>query len=104
LAEPENEESEMTLTTESEARTRSVAQGCGESADRVNRCGHRRGLQLDALREACPHQCFSADQARSLLEEPAIAQWASEAATEYEVSTTDALELLAFALFVDGQK
>jgi hypothetical protein len=40
----------------------------------------------------------------SLLEDPAIGLWASEAASDYGVTAADALELLAYALFLDGGK
>ena len=40
---------------------------------------------------------------RVLLEEPAIALWAAEAAAKYQVSALGALGLLAHALLVDGE-
>jgi hypothetical protein len=38
-----------------------------------------------------------------LLEEPAIGSWAAETGVTYGVSAVDALELLAYALFLDGE-
>ena len=47
---------------------------------------------------------FNAEKCLALLDEPAIGMWAIEAATDYEVALDDALELLAYALFLDGEK
>jgi hypothetical protein len=64
-----------------------------------------KGIQLRCFQKRVSFpNWFNADRAESLLEEPAIALWASEAATKYEVSISDALEFLAFALFMDGEK
>lgn len=47
---------------------------------------------------------FNAKKCLALLDEPAIGMWAIEAATDYGVALDDALELLAYALFLDGEK
>ncbi len=47
---------------------------------------------------------FNAEKCLALLDEPAIGVWAIEAATDYGVALDDALELLAYALFLDGEK
>ena len=47
---------------------------------------------------------FDANKCQVLLNDPAIGLWAAEAASEYGVSVGDALELLAYALFLDGEK
>ena len=47
---------------------------------------------------------FNAEKCLALLDEPAIGIWAIEAATDYGVALDDALELLAYALFLDGEK
>jgi hypothetical protein len=46
---------------------------------------------------------YNAEDCQALLEEPAIGLWAMGAANEYGVTAGDALELLAYALFLDGQ-
>jgi hypothetical protein len=93
----------MTLAIESMTRTKSISHQHGCASDRsdapVDREGH-----LVCLDERRPCQRFNADRVGSLLEDPAIALWASEAAAKYEVSTTDALALLAYALFLDGER
>jgi hypothetical protein len=47
---------------------------------------------------------FNSGECLALLDEPAIGFWAMAAATEYGVTPGDALELLAYALLLDGQK
>jgi hypothetical protein len=62
------------------------------------------------LRSAAPAKgcgarfSYNAKSCEALLDEPAIAQWAVETAVRYGVTTVDALELLAYALFLDGEK
>jgi hypothetical protein len=46
---------------------------------------------------------FSANSCEVLLEDPVFALWAAEAAVKYSVRAADALELLAYALFLDGE-
>jgi hypothetical protein len=68
------------------------------------------GLRDHELREPAviieptPLRSFNADRVEMLLDEPAFALWATEASLRYEVSTLDALELLAYALFLDGER
>ena len=47
---------------------------------------------------------FDANKCQALLDDPAIGLWAAEAASEYGVTAGDALELLAYALFLDDEK
>ena len=46
---------------------------------------------------------YDAKRCKVLLEDPAIGSWAVEAGVAYGVSAVDALELLAYALFLDGE-
>ena len=46
---------------------------------------------------------YNAKRCEVLLQEPAIGSWAAEAGVTYGVSAVDALELLAYALFLDGE-
>jgi hypothetical protein len=47
---------------------------------------------------------FDGSRFASLLEDPAIEQWASESAARYGVSTIEALRVLAQALLLDAQE
>jgi hypothetical protein len=57
-----------------------------------------------AMVEQAPPRSFDAGRMRILLDEPAFALWAGEASLRYEVSALDALELLAYALLLDGER
>jgi hypothetical protein len=72
---------------------------CGECADREDVVLERRRPAKSAdLRPS-----YNAENCQALLEEPAIGLWAMDAANEYGVTAADALELLAYALFLDGE-
>jgi hypothetical protein len=60
-------------------------------------------LETGSLRGDAFGASYNARECQRLLEEPAFALWAKEAGTEYGVTPGDALELLAYALFLDGE-
>ena len=64
--------------------------------------GHQVDLVQGAACSRPGSASFNADGCAALFEESAIGLWATEAATRYGVKEVDALELLAFALVLDG--
>jgi hypothetical protein len=98
------EESGMTMTVESAARPNPMrmesSYECREFTDSDEaEIGEGRSARGRGVKSS-----FSVCGCQVLLEEPAIGLWASEAATKYGVTAADALELLAYALFLDGEK
>jgi hypothetical protein len=64
--------------------------------------GHQVDLVQGAACSRPGSASFNADGCAALFEESAIGLWAAEAATRYGVKEVDALEMLAFALVLDG--
>ena len=92
----------MTLTVGSRSQPDSKQiDGGGVWGERIGRASVE-VWRSEGSRKGCPP--FNARECQVLLEEPAIGSWAVEAATEYGVTSSDALELLAYALFLDGEK
>lgn len=60
-------------------------------------------LEMGSLRGDVFGTSYNASRCQRLLEEPAFALWAVQAGTEYGMTPGDALELLAYALFLDGE-
>jgi hypothetical protein len=94
----------MALTIEVPVRSSSVGL-LGGSLPRDRRDVYdAESAEPTAAIEHVPIQSRRAGRMEVLLDEPAFALWATEASLRYEVSTLDALELLAYALFLDGER
>jgi hypothetical protein len=99
-----DEESGMTLTVDSHVQSNPVRVhsdcirgkwiGSEEVALQGGGAANRDGVRPS----------FNSQECLALLDEAAIGSWAIAAATEYGVTAGDALELLAYALFLDGEK
>jgi len=94
----------MTLTVDATFRRDSLKV-------RRRRIGAQRMISEDAdyQQETClkvvnVRPCYNREGCEVLLEDPAIGLWADEAASDFGVTPADALELLAYALFLDGCK
>jgi hypothetical protein len=61
-------------------------------------------LEPAGMVQQTPFWPFNGGRVEMLLDEPAFALWATEASRRFEVSAIDALELLAYALFLDGER
>jgi hypothetical protein len=98
------EESEMALTIDIPVTSGSFPypgypiSGGWDSRD------NREPSALTAVVEVAPLRAFNAGRMEMLLDEPVFALWATEASARYAVSAVDALELLAYALFLDGER
>ena len=94
----------MTLTVDSHVHSNPIAVESDAAWD------ERIGSEDVGLDGDEPAKCdsvrrsFNAEKCLALLDEPAIGMWAIEAASDYGVALDDALELLAYALFLDGEK
>lgn len=93
----------MTLTVEFPTQLESTSYEGGYLPDASDRSVGE-DVRPDSLHGHRSCQSFNADRVGMLLEEPAIALWAMEAASRYQVTKVDALELLAYALFLDGER
>jgi hypothetical protein len=89
-----------------------LTDGLAFHTDHLRVASPRGGDECVALRGVNLHGCeksggagpsYNAERCEVLLEEPAIGSWAAEAAMTYGVPAVDALELLAYALFLDGE-
>jgi hypothetical protein len=104
-SEEHSEEPGMTLATDSRSQLDPIQVEVGRHwSEGV--CSGDVGLRGTEMMAECAgvDPVFNAKECQCLLDEPAIGSWASEAAAKYEVTAGDALELLAYALFLDGEK